>query len=232
MSENRRTASFWFTTLSSASRIRSGWRAACPGSRSERRPARRPPSSPRGSFRHLRHERHMEDAAASRHAVALGPHRPAHRLGETLRDRKPETRAAVAPADRDVGLAERLEQAIHAIGRDADAGVAHDDVELEIIVLADRRCGREELDASLVRELHRVVEHIEHDLTEASGIAENRPAARCVDLCREREPLPGGDRADRARARRRCTLGSRTAHLELYPAGLDLREVEDVVDDR
>ena len=56
--------------------------------------------------------------------VLVGGQRAAHRLGEPAADREAEARPAVPPRDRRVGLAERLEQPVHPVRRDADAGVA------------------------------------------------------------------------------------------------------------
>ena len=56
--------------------------------------------------------------------------RAAHHLGQPPADGEPEAGAAVAARDRRVGLAERLEQAVHLVRRDADAGVADVDAEL------------------------------------------------------------------------------------------------------
>ena len=50
--------------------------------------------------------------------------RAVHRLGEAPADGEPQAGAAVAPRDRRVGLAERLEEAAHLVLGDADAGVA------------------------------------------------------------------------------------------------------------
>ena len=56
---------------------------------------------------------------------ALDPHVAAHEFDEALADGEAETGTAVLPSGRGVGLAEGLEEAIQAGGRDADASVAH-----------------------------------------------------------------------------------------------------------
>src|SRR4030095_10657092 len=61
--------------------------------------------------------------------LALHPDGPAHHLGEALADGKAEAGAAVAACRRGVQLAERLEESVHAVGRDADAGVPDREVE-------------------------------------------------------------------------------------------------------
>ena len=71
----------------------------------------------------------MAEALAD--AGALGPHSAAHHLGQPLADRQAQAGATILAGRRGVNLAEGLEQAIHAVGRDADASVAHRDVEQE-----------------------------------------------------------------------------------------------------
>ena len=66
-------------------------------------------------------DRQVERAALARDPAALRRQRAVHELGEAAADREPEARAAVAPRDRDVHLAERPEQPAHRLGRDADA---------------------------------------------------------------------------------------------------------------
>jgi hypothetical protein len=83
----------------------------------------------RGPRRHLGRlggDGEMERGALARDA--LHPHRAAHQLGQPLADGEAEAGAAVLARGRRVELAELLEQAVDAIGGDADAGVAHGDV--------------------------------------------------------------------------------------------------------
>ena len=156
----------------------------------------------------------------------------AHQLDDTARDRQPETRAAEASARRLIGLAERLEELLRDLGRDPGARVgdreAQHDAELALDAVDDgaRR------HAPGGGELHRVSEQVQQHLAQAVGVAEH--AARDVrgDIGREREPLLArGGGQDVGRVLDRDDRRERDA-LQLHPAGLDLREVEDVVDDR
>ena len=65
--------------------------------------------------------------------------RAAHQLGEALADRQAEAGAAVLARRRRVGLRERLEQPAHALGGEADAGVAHGEGQLDAAVAAAAR---------------------------------------------------------------------------------------------
>ena len=64
--------------------------------------------------------------------------RAAHQLGEPPADREAEPGAAVPAGRRGVGLAERLEQPVDAVRRDADAGVADGEVEPDASRAASR----------------------------------------------------------------------------------------------
>src|SRR6202012_2791381 len=68
--------------------------------------------------------RALTDGAAYAHLAA-------HEFGEPFDDGQAKTRAAVVPRGRGVDLREGLEQSIHAIGGDADAGIVDLDVQLE-----------------------------------------------------------------------------------------------------
>ena len=95
--------------------------------------------------------------------LALHPHRAAHQLDDALRDREAEPGAAVAARGRCVDLAERLEQPVHPILRDPDAGVA--DGEVQAMLSAAGRLGVDVDDhLALLRELDRVREQVEQHL--------------------------------------------------------------------
>ena len=70
-----------------------------------------------------------EAAALARHAAALDGDRAPLQLGQALADRESEARPAEPSRDRGVRLAERLEQPVDAVRRDADARVADRDVD-------------------------------------------------------------------------------------------------------
>ena len=61
---------------------------------------------------------------------ALRPHVTAHQLGQALADGQPKTTAPEAAGGRGVYLAEGMEQAVHALGRDAEARITDADMQL------------------------------------------------------------------------------------------------------
>src|SRR5205823_12577473 len=110
--------------------------------------------------------RDVEGAALAGEAGELHPEGAAHELGEPSADGEPEAGTAIAPAGRDVRLAEGLEEPVSAIGGDPDARVPHGEV------IADRAgplgragAGRDD-DLTGLGELDGVVEQIEQDLAE------------------------------------------------------------------
>ncbi len=156
----------------------------------------------------------------------------AHQLDDAARDRQSEARAAEAAARRLIGLAERLEQVRRDLRRDPRTGVGDGEPHDARVLALDALDDRAHRDASGRGELHRVSEQVQQHLTQPVGVAEDAPRHVGRDVGREREPFlarRGGE--DVGRVLHRDDRGERRA-VELHPAGFDLREVQDVVDDR
>ena len=62
--------------------------------------------------------------------LALDADAPAHHLHQTAADGQAEPRAAEAPRHGRIHLAERLEQPLHVLRGDADAGVVHGEMQV------------------------------------------------------------------------------------------------------
>ena len=88
----------------------------------------RPSSAGRSFGRRLHGKGEMKCRPLLRHA--FHPHLAAHHFNQALADGQAETRAAILARGRGVNLAERLEQAGQAVDGNADAGVAHGEVEV------------------------------------------------------------------------------------------------------
>ena len=119
-----------------------------------------------------------EAAALARHAAALDGDGAPLQLGQALADRKSEACPAEPSRDRGVRLAERLEQPVDAVRRDADARVADRDVDFPVplrIRTGDRHRsdgtpGDRHDDLARRRELDRIRQEIEDDLAQPAGI--------------------------------------------------------------
>ena len=182
--------------------------------------------------RHARSvERHLaaKDRADARGALDLDL--PAHGLEQAPGDDEPEARPAESARRRGVELLEGLEQVGHALGRDADARVAHLDLHL-VAAVADALGACLDVHVATLGELHGVRQEVDHDLAQATGVAEQSHGGARGELERELDVVARGlarheiDRALDARAQVERHV------LEVEVPRLDLREVEDVVDDR
>ena len=103
---------------------------------------------------------------------ALGPHRAAHQLGQQLADRQAQPGAAVLARGAAVGLAELLEQARQAGLAQADAGVAHGEVQQAAfagLLVAFGAHAQHHL--ALLGELHRVGQQVQQDLPQPRHVA-------------------------------------------------------------
>jgi hypothetical protein len=93
-------------------------------------------------------------------------------LDELARDREAETRSAEAARRRHVALAERFEEPQARLGIDADAGVAHGELDGDAVAVVLLR-RHEHGHAAGRRELHRVAEQVGQDLTEPQRVADH-----------------------------------------------------------
>ena len=87
-------------------------------------------------------------------------------------------------------------------------------------------------DLAPFRELHRVRQEVEEDLTEPTDVADKGHRHRVVDRVDELQLLARGGGSDDVERRFDRVTHDEGIRVELDPTRLDLREVEDVVDDR
>ena len=158
---------------------------------------------------------------------ALDAELAAEESGEVARDRQPETGAAVATVRRAVGLSERFEDHVVLIARDADAGVRDLERDASVGLAANG-----ELHAAAIGELARVRQQVLEDLLDARRVRHQLRGHAGIDDGLEREVL-----VVRHRREDRLHLLDDLLRRDVFDpyvelAGLlDLREVEDVVDE-
>src|SRR5690606_28509872 len=100
--------------------------------------------------------------------LALNSQFAAHEQHQRPRDRQTEARAARGTGKRGVNLTERLEQQVHILRSDTDAGVGDVDMyHLGPIVIHGVGA---DIDGTLPRELRRVRDEVEKDLTDADFV--------------------------------------------------------------
>ncbi len=182
-------------------------------------------------FTGRRRGRQLHDKRAAVPLLTLRPDAPAQQSHQPLRDGQTEPGAAEAARGRSVDLAEGLEQPIHPVGGDADAGVAHEEAQPD-----PRVVGRaEHLDAhnhlAALGELHGVTREVHEDLSHARHIAEHDGRGAVIEVAQELQILLRNARSDHIKDRLKAVLERKRLALQLQLAGLDLRVVEDVVDD-
>ncbi len=162
--------------------------------------------------------------------LALEPDAAAHQLHQAAGDGEPEPGAAVLARGRHVGLGERLEELRGLLRRHAHPGVAHGELQLDLVAGPLQQLDGEP-DLAALGELDRVVDEVGEDLSETQRVAAQVLGDRARDVDEELEPLVVG-----LLGRQRDDGGDDVVDLEVRGlevelAGLDLREVEDVVDD-
>ena len=154
----------------------------------------------------------------------------AHHLGQLFGDRQPQPGAAVLARRRCIGLGELPEQEPFLVRRDADARVLHGEAEHHLRVgFPFQACSNRNL--SLTGELHRVSGKVEEYLAKTAGVpGEMARHVRCRGAD-EFEPGLVGPRGQQDRKVVEQRPQVEVQCLQLHLAGLDLGEVEDVVED-
>ena len=183
----------------------------------------------RAKARLLGGERHRNARAQAFGARALD--RAAHQLDQLARDGQAEAGAAVAAAGVGFALLERLEQAPLCLGAHADAGIVH--AEAEFLARLNRLQHLHlQADRPGARELDRIADQVGENLAQARRVDEVRRPQRRIDAPREKQALAAGHVLEGGvhavhQARHRAGL-----RVDLELADLDLREVQDIVDQR
>ncbi len=158
----------------------------------------------------------------------------AHELHELACDGEAEAGAAVGAWGGGVGLGIGLEEAAEGFGGDADAGVlAGDGKDLGAVGVGGRGGGEggEETDVAVAGELDGVGGEIGEDLLEAEGIADEVGCVGGEALDGPCEALVVGERGEEAVEVVEEGVGVEGLGVEDELAGVDLGEVEGVVDE-
>jgi hypothetical protein len=98
------------------------------------------------------------------------------------------------------------------------------------LLVGERLRGHRDDHFAAIGELHRVGEHVEQDLAQARDVALTARARRPRRVGRV-EVLLGGARGHEVERRFHAVAQVEGLRLDVHAPGLDLREVEDVVDD-
>ena len=170
----------------------------------------------------------VKGAADSRRA--LHPEFPAHESDQLAGDGQAEPRAAVPAGGGAVALGESLEHPGLLFRGDADAGVAHREPENNLPVPQRIQLAVDHHLAALGK-LDGIPHQVEEDLAQAPGITHQRVGDIGTHVTGQLQPpllRPEGQRLQGV-GQGVPEIEGRLFHLQL--AGLDLREVQDVVDE-
>ena len=175
----------------------------------------------------LRSKRQDQGKGASLSGRAPDPYLATQKLREFPRNRKAQSRAAELSTCRAVSLLKRSEDNLLLAGGNPDAGVFDGECDAPGFV---RR--HEQPDRAFLRELQRVREQIGQDLLDTLRIRFNRPRAERTYVNAEVELLLRGKQLEAPLEITDETRDGDRLDVEIDLACLDLRQIEDVVDER
>ena len=173
----------------------------------------------------VRRQGHRKGRALAEYALDRDV--PAHQLTETPADREAEARTAVLAGRRGVRLGEILKQLIELFGLDPDAGVAHAEAYPLFTIVLDALDG--ETDVSVLGELGGVAEKVEHDLAHLGRVGHHLAhGVRALDVENVAVfPHQGIDHGDHVGD---GPVDVKRFEVDFHLVGLDLREIENIVD--
>ena len=153
-----------------------------------------------------------------------------HGLDEAARNRQPQAGAAEAASDRGIGLAEILEQAgLGSVGY-PDARIG--DGEAQQAAAVGGGGVEPQRDRSVLGELDGIAQQVEHHLAQPAFVGQDMGWDGSIDLEFDAVAAASSLGLDDGGGRRDHGARADALVLDGEPAGLELREVEDVVHDR
>ena len=162
--------------------------------------------------------------------LAVEPDASAHPLDEAAADGEAQPGPAEPARGRRIGLRKGVEDEAALLGGDPDARVLDRHSQGDGVgghglgVDANRNFAP-------LRELDRVADQVDEDLADPSGVAHEVVGDSWTNLIRQLERLGVGERRERLDRLRQGLAQGEGHRLQLESTRLDLREVEDVVDD-
>ena len=177
-------------------------------------------------------ERLEEGEGRTPAGLRLDRHVAAEQPGDLARDRQAQARTTVLAGRRHVGLLERFEDHVVLVGRDPDPGVADGEGDEGGDVPLDGPLDplQQQLDRAVRGELERVREQVFEDLHQPRLIGLDRVGDVGTDLDREAQPALLRDAAEGALDVVADVGDALFGDVDRRRPRLDLREVEDVVD--
>jgi hypothetical protein len=162
--------------------------------------------------------------------------RSAHAFAEAFGDDESQARAAAAAFGGGIHLAEGAEELVDFVGGDADAGVAHAELQPHVSVGAAGEGffgggGDADGDAAFFGELDGVADEVAEDLADAAVVAVDEGGQAGGDLGVDGEAGFSGAGAEEGADLVQAVAQGEGGVLDLDLAGFDLGEIEDVADE-
>ena len=180
----------------------------------------------------LQAEHHREAEAGADILFGFDPDLAAHELGQLAADRQSQARPLERAVPFVLDLVEHAEHVLDLVGRDADPRVLYGDVDAVagVVVVAD---GPDDADQNMTaqRELHRVADEVGQDLAHPPGVADELGGQEHVVVQQQVQRLLLHLRAHQHQNLVHAGFQIERIAAQLDPVGLDLGEVEDVVED-
>ncbi len=177
--------------------------------------------------------RRLQPGGEPEHAAAAGfalhADGAAHQLRQLARDRQAQSGAAEASRGRTVGLLERREQALLRLGRYAHARISHREADRPFGAASGQQVATQG-DAAARRELDGIVQQVHQDLRQPQRVAAQR-LRQVAAIHRQRQALAARAVGDQRRGAGQQRVDREIHRRQHQLAGIDLRQVEDVVDD-
>ena len=179
--------------------------------------------------RHRESQRDLDDEGAADARPALRGDLAPHQIHDAAHDGKAQARAAKASRGAHVRLREGLEDAFKPIRSDADAGVVHFDPQPQALGIG--HASNPDADTPPLGELDRIAEQVRQDLTQAHGISAHATRYARLHLQRDAQSFRARALGEQRHDILNHVVQVEVERLELELVRLDLREVQDLVDD-
>ena len=154
----------------------------------------------------------------------------AHQLDQSPGDGQPEARAAITPGGRTIGLGETLEEMLGLAGRDADARIVEGEAQARA-GMRRRVHPHVQVDLAVLGELHRVAHQIDQHLPQPQIVGAEPLGQAGGNGHPETQPLLLQAQGEQVLHLVEHGLQQEGRAVDLQLAGLDLRQVEEIVDE-
>ncbi|MNZ32326.1 hypothetical protein D3C78_496490 [compost metagenome] len=158
------------------------------------------------------------------------PDAASHHLHQALGDRQSQAGPSVLASGGTIGLDERLKNSLALLFAHADARVAHPEMQLDLALVTPEALDAQH-DFTLFGELRRVVAQVGQDLAQPQRVANQCGRQIGNRAVEQLQAFILGPQAYHIGEVLQHVFQAERNTLQVHPAGFDLGEIEDVVDD-